>query len=442
MTPIAGELEDSFTLAGLPRVAVELGRRVAPRLRAGHPWIYRTEIEAISPDPASPALVRVTSGRGEFIGHGIYNPRSVIAVRLLTRSPDQAPDDELIRRRAKAALELRERELPGVGSPDSACRLIYAEADGLPGLIVDKLGPGIVFQSLAIAAEACLGPVMEELRRTLAPAWIVERNDAGVRTLEGLPERRGPWPSGAEAPPGLVEIAEGGLRFLISPMEGQKTGFYLDQRGNRALVRDLVRRLASSQSNEAGTRPISILDCFSYSGGFAVAAAVGLSECGVSGRLLLVDSSDAALELARANLELNGFTGQVDLRQENAFDVLRQLQRDSRRTGPGLFDLIILDPPPFARERRMLPGAMRGYKEINLRAMHLLRPGGYLVTCTCSHHVSREAFGEVLLAAAADAGVGLRVVAMTGHPPDHPVLLGHPESDYLRCTVLERQAGE
>lgn len=429
----------TYQLDRLPEVTVDLGTPLLSRLRLGHSWIFKGEIASIrGPDglltseEAVPARCRVVAGR-TYIGQGILNPRSGIAVRLFTRRREQQLDEQLIRERALTALARRRPLLAGGNERTSACRLVHAEADGLPGLVVDKFGPGLVFQSLALAGEVCRDPVIAALRECLRVDWVIERNDVPIRSLEGLPERKGIWPPAAAGLPGdLVHIDEGGLGYLVDPLEGQKTGFYLDQRDNRALVRRLATQLA------AGGRPIEVLDCFSYTGGFAVAAGVGAGPGGV-GRLMLIDSSRPALELAGQNLQLNGLVEQAELSEANAFDWLRAAARE-----PGMrsrFDLVVLDPPPFAPRRSMLPGALRGYKELNLRAMRLVRPGGLLVTCTCSHHVGPEAFGRLLAEAAADAGCSFHVVAATGQPSDHPVLLSHPEGDYLRCRVLERLAG-
>jgi 23S rRNA (cytosine1962-C5)-methyltransferase len=427
---------ETLSLGALPLTSIHLGAHLPPRLRAGHPWVYRTEIASSAPQVTDrPAIAEVFWGRDRFAGRGILNPSSVLTVRLLTRRRGQQLDGDFVRGRVLDALEQRRQYLQDHDPETSCCRLVYAEGDGLPGLIIDKLGPVLAFQSLAVASEVCLEPALAAVRDIIRPRWVVERNDAAVRALEGLVERRGPWPPDSAGPPDSVEIWEGPLRFLVSPLTGQKTGFFLDQRDNRRMVAELCARARARLG-----RPVDVLDCFCYTGGFAVAAARGAGPGGLR-RLVMVDSSEPALEMARANVQLNAPGLAPELLQSNAFDVLREMQRgDGGGANRAGFDVIVLDPPPFARERRMLEGALRGYKEINLRAVRLLRPGGVLVTCTCSHHVSRELFLDVLRDAAADAGVTLRLAAATGHPPDHPVLLGHPEGDYLRCFVLEKAA--
>jgi 23S rRNA (cytosine1962-C5)-methyltransferase len=431
------------SLAALPKAVATITERAAARLASGHPWVYRTDIERVTggaPDTASVCDVRTS--RGRFIGRGVRNPRSVIAVRLFTRNPDEALDDDLVAARAQKALATRRAILDGVDggkTENSACRLIFAEGDGLPGLIVDKFGPVAVFQSLAFAAEVCRDAVLRAIEADpgLGIEHIVERNDAPVRLLEGLAEAKGPWPPTSHPPPDPVEVREGAMRFLVSPLSGQKTGHYLDQRDNRAMVAALAADLALRTAAEG--RGLDVLDCFSYTGGFAVAACRGAAGRGGIGRLVCVDSSEPALRLAAENLSLNGGPSDPEIVCANAFDYLRSRSQEAGLGGG--FDLIILDPPPFAREKRMIPGAVRGYKEINLRAIKLLRPGGFLVTCACSHHIGRDLFQDVLVAAAADARRRMRLVTATGQPPDHPVLLGHPEGEYLRCIVLQDAAG-
>ncbi|MDP2873577.1 MAG: class I SAM-dependent rRNA methyltransferase [Bacillota bacterium] len=440
-------------LAAAPRRIVVLRGRTPGRLQLGHPWVFRNEIARVDGverptnlDPGAaagrpqPAVAEVRDAAGRFVGRGVWSPVSAIAVRLFTRRPGEALDDALVAARTRAALALRQPLLAGADPAASSCRLIFAEGDGLPGLIVDKFGRALVFQSLALAAETCRDTVLKVLSDNLAPQYVVERNDVSVRTLEGLPEHKGMWPEGTSPPPsGHVTIVEGGARMTVDVLEGQKTGYYLDQRDNRAAVRRLAAALVAAQPAGAaatatgGRLGIDVLDCFAYSGGFAVAAAMGAN--GHLGRLVCVDASGEALALAAENLELNGYGGRAEMIAGNAFDELRRMDRER---SAGQFDLIILDPPPFARERRMVESALRGYKEINLRAMKLLRPNGYLVTCTCSHHLDRESFLATLTEAAADADARMQVVEVRGQPPDHPVLLGYPEGDYLKCYVLRK----
>ena len=435
-----------FTIEDLPTVTVTLKGPASPRLLAGHPWVYRSEIGGVTPvagdTSGRPGVARATvlDARGRFVGHGVLNLRSMIAVRLFSRRRDEKLDRELVRSRVAGAIRLRRDLLAGQDPMYSACRVVFGEADGLPGLIVDKFGPVLVFQSLAYAAEACRDDVLAGIAGELGCTRVVERNDASVRELEGLPQRHGEWPPGAapSVEDTLVEIRENGCRYLVDPVNGQKTGFYLDQRDNRLLAARLAAQLARAPTTPgAGPgHPVDILDCFSYTGGFAVAAAAGAAES--LGRLVCVDSSGAALALAQRNLSLNSVAaGQcAELAAENAFDYLRR-QDSLAGTARPAFDLIILDPPPFARERRMLDGAVRGYKEINLRAIKLLRRGGFLLTCTCSHYLSRELLQQICTDAATDARRTMRIVTATVQPADHPVLLGHPEGDYLRCLVLQ-----
>lgn len=448
-------LPDRVTsLANLPHVVATISQRAAARLEAGHPWVYSSDIERMAaaagaherlPGQATVAICEIRTARGRFVGRGVYNSRSVIAVRLFTRAVDSPLDDALVESKVRSAVALRQPLLAGRDPETAACRLIYAEGDGLPGLIADKFGPVVVFQSLAFAAEVCRDTALRVLSADpgLGIRHVVERNDAPVRQIEGLAEARGPWPKGAPAPPEPLEIREGEVRFRVDLLEGQKTGHYLDQRDNRAMVGMLARELARQVA--AAGRRLAVLDCFSYTGGFAatICRSLGREDRGSAagtdwlGRIVCVDSSAAALQLAEENLRLNLGPADAEMICANAFDYLRSKDQVTPPAAREMFDLIILDPPPFARERRMVPGALRGYKEINLRAMKLLRPGGYLVTCTCSHHIGREALQQVLVEAAADARRTMRIVAATGQPPDHPVMLGYPEGDYLRCVVLQ-----
>jgi 23S rRNA (cytosine1962-C5)-methyltransferase len=291
-----------------------------------------------------------------------------------------------------------------------AYRLVNAESDGLPGLIVDRLGPGLVLQALSVGVEAVKRQVADWLVASFGPEWVWERSDQPVRRLEGLE----PWQGPLHGPqPGRVVISDGDCRFWVEPAGGQKTGFYLDQRENRRLVGELA----------AGRR---VLDCFSYSGGFALRALLAGAE-----RATLVDSSAGALELARDNLALNGMEGRADLVRANVFDLLRDYRDQGQR-----FDLIVLDPPKLAPTRTAVDKAARAYKDLNLMALRLLGSDGLLATFSCSAGMDRERFWEVLSWAAEDARLGLQVVKVLGQPEDHPVRLGFPESQYLKGLIL------
>jgi len=395
---------------------IRVNSRAARAIRGGRRWVYATDVEEFP--PAAPgSLVRVVYGRRQ-VATGYFHPRSMIAVRVLTEDPDEEVDADLFARRIREAWRRRERLLPTLllpgGQPEErlrACRVVFGEADFLPALICDRFGEVLVVQLLALGLEPWREPITDALARTLKPGAIYERSDAPVRELEGLPRvaglRRGSLPE-------RVEIVEYGVRFQVDVERGQKTGHFLDQQENRVRVRELAR----------GKR---VLDAFAYTGGFGLhAARAGARE------VLALDLSAEALELARENARLNGVEGRIAFRQANAFDELRRLEKLGER-----FDLGVLDPPPFARSREALPGAYRGYKEINLRAMRLLVPGGILVTCSCSYHMTADLFLQCVREAAWDTNRRIGLIERRGAAPDHPVLLGAEESDYLKCLILE-----
>jgi 23S rRNA (cytosine1962-C5)-methyltransferase len=409
------------------------------RVRAGHPWIYRAEIADLKGAWSAGAAVEVADARGRYLGRGFYNPRPSLACRLLTRL-DEPIDAAFFRRRVAAALDYRRalfslsplgrgprfepkrcrrdpgeasgeaRAEKGEGLPD-AYRLCWSEGDGLPGLIVDRYGPVSVVQCLTLGMTQALACAAEALEALFPGGAVYRLDDPTAARLEGFEPSRG-W-LGAPGPAEL-ELGEGGCRFVVAPGAGQKTGLYLDQRENRALVAERA----------AGRR---VLDAFCYAGGFACHAL----KAGASAALLL-DSSADALALARRNLELNGLAERAELREGNAFDLLRGLEARGER-----FGLVILDPPPFTRRKDALEAAARGYKEINLRGLRLLEPGGVLATFSCSHHVTPARFEEICREAAGDSGVPVRVAATLGQSRDHPVLLTVPETRYLTGLLLQ-----
>lgn len=377
------------------------------RVAAGHPWVYATEVAGVEGDPAPGDLVRVVDARGRFLGRGYINPASQILVRILTRDPGERVDRDFFRRRLAAALEYRRRVAPRA----EACRLVFGEADFLPALIVDRFGPYLVLQTLALGIDRFKGLIVEVLVELLRPRGIYERNDVNVRLLEGLDLRTGHLYGDFEP---VVPFQEHGLRFTADLARGQKTGFFLDQRENRLALRDLA----------GGAR---VLDAFCYSGAFALHAALfGARE------VVGVDIAPAAVELAAEHARLNGLADRCRFYAANAFDELRRLAAAGEK-----FDLVILDPPAFTKSKEALPGAVRGYKEINLRALKLLRPGGFLVTCSCSYHLDEGSFLEVVMAAAADAGRTLRLVELRRQARDHPILPAAPETHYLKCAVFQ-----
>jgi 23S rRNA (cytosine1962-C5)-methyltransferase len=375
----------------------------AERLAAGHLWVFRGQI--LRGEPADGQVVRVADQRGRFHGMAFYSARSAIALRLLTPE-ERAVDGPFLAARVRAARDRRVRWLPGV----TAYRLLHGEADGLPGTIADVYGEHAVLQTLTAGSEQLIGPIAAAISDVVAPASILLRNDPAVRRLEGLP-REVRQLSGTT--PGRVHVREGGIHLGADLWHGQKTGLFLDQRENRIAVESLRGR--------------KVLDCFTYEGAFALHAATGADQ------VVAVDVSREALAQVEAHARLNGFT-QIRTLEGNAFDVLRALAASGER-----FDLVILDPPAFAKNRASLEGALRGYKEINLRALKLLVPGGHLVTASCSYHMTEPRFEEMLREAAADARRTVRVVARRGQAADHPVLLGVPETSYLKCWVLEAE---
>jgi len=388
------------------RVRLKKGKE--KRILLGHPWVYCTDIEVLR-GPADPGdIVLLENHRGKPLALGYYNPNSVIAVRVLTQNPKERIDRDFFLHRIRQALELRLKLFRE--ETTNAFRVVFAEADLLPGLIVDRFASLLVVQFLTLGMERRKGDIVEALEALLHPGGIYERSDVEVRKKEGLEECAG-W-----ILPGMnpeVIIKENGLAFFVDVARGQKTGYFLDQRENRLSLRRYVQ----------GAR---VLDCFSYTGGFAIhAAAFGARE------VLGLDISESAVALARENACLNRLEDRVRFEVADVFEALRELLRKGER-----FDLVILDPPAFVKGKEALEGALRGYKDINLLAMKLLVPSGILVTCSCSYHLSEELFLEVLQKASQDAGRRLQILERRGQAQDHPVLVGYPESRYLKCFIL------
>ncbi|MGC7846686.1 class I SAM-dependent rRNA methyltransferase [Desulforudis sp. 1088] len=377
------------------------------RVLAGHPWVYRTEVTGIPGDLEPGAIVDVLDDRGRFVGRGYANPASQIFVRILTRLKDEKVDRAFFRRLLETAVAYREMFVHDT----TAYRLVNAEADFLPGLIVDRYGDYLVVQTLALGIarrQDLLADLLEELLR---PKGIYERNDVSVRGLEGLEQVKGLLRGTLEKP---VVVEENGIKLVIDIEDGQKTGFFLDQRENRLAVRSLVK----------GAR---VLDCFCYAGGFAVNAAVAGAR-----EVVCVDVSAGALALAREHGRINNVEERMAFREGNGFDVLRDLAAEGER-----FDVVILDPPSFTKSKSAVEGALRGYKEINLRGLKLIPPGGFLVTCSCSYHVTEDLFTAVVAEAARDTGRQLRLVEFRRQAKDHPMLLSTPETYYLKCGIFQ-----
>ena len=385
-------MEPSATISG----------RGEERLRSGHLWVYRSDVRSV--EAAGGDTVRVVDSRGRIVGRAFYSDRSQIALRLLTRG-DEPAGLPLLRRRIESAIALRGR----LGIDGTACRLVHGEGDLLPSIVVDRYGDYLVVQALSQGADRLLPDLVAMLVDLARPAGILARHDVKVRGLEGLDERVDLLYGSV---PQTIEVREGAVTLDVDPWKGQKTGLFLDQRENRAAA--------------AGYARGRMLDCFSYNGGFALAAASRAAA------ITAIDSSEEAASRITQNAARNG-VGHLEVRVANAFDELRRLGRTGSR-----FETIVLDPPAFAKNKAAVERALAGYREINLRALKLLEPGGVLVTCSCSYNVDEATFGQVIFEAAADAGVRVAVVEKRMQGRDHPVLLGVPETYYLKCFVLRR----
>ena len=375
-------------------------RRGEDRIRAGHVWVYRSDVAAVEASPGD--TVAVFGSRGRPIGHGLYSDRSQIALRMLSDAATPA-DLSLWQERLSRAIAYRE----SLNIDATAYRLVHGEADLLPSLIVDRYGDYLVVQTLSQGTDRLLPEIARMLVELAAPAGIVARNDAKVRQLEGLTADVAVLHGSV---PGSVSVREGSVIYDVDLEGGQKTGLFLDQRENRAAAATYGRG--------------RVLDCFSYHGGFALHLAPHAEE------VTAVDISEHAVAQIVRNASRNGASN-VRALQGNVFDVLRELEREGRR-----FDTIVLDPPAFAKQRGALERAIAGYKEINLRALKLLTHDGILVTCTCSYHVDEATFGQIVYDAAADAHTRLTVVEKRMQSRDHPILLGVPETYYLKCFIL------
>jgi len=380
---------------------VVISTKGVERLRSGHPWVYRSDVRSAQAEAG--AIVRVTDERGRFHGRAFYSDKSQIAVRLLTR--DSVPVDRaFFAERLRRAAAYRETVVENT----DAYRLVHGEADLLPSIVIDRYGDYLVVQTLSQASERQKNLIVEILVEQFSPKGILERNDPKVRLLEGLPQSVSVLHGEV---PAEILAKENGVTFVYDLAKGQKTGSFLDQRENHWAA----RRYASGE----------VLDCFSYQGGFALTVA---PECEhVEG----IDMGAAAVQAARRNQELNGITN-VTFREGNAFDQLKEYDEVGRR-----FQMVILDPPAFAKNRDSLEAATRGYKEINLRALKILAPGGYLVTCSCSYHLSEHLFLQLIAEAANDAKRTVVVVERRTQAEDHPILLTMPETHYLKTLILK-----
>lgn len=375
------------------------------RVEYGHPWIFRSDIENVEGEYNPGDVVDVFSAKRRFLGRGYYNPLSQISIRMLTRI-DEKIDGDFLFDRINKAWNYRLR----VADPGS-CRVVFAESDFLPALIVDKFSDVIVIQTLALGIERFKAEIIDILNGLVKPRGIYERNDVPVRELEGMKQQKGFLSAPFDT---KVEMVENGIRFFVDVENGQKTGYFLDQKENRAALKPFV----------AGGR---VLDCFSHTGSFALHAA----HYG-AGEVLGVDISDHAVLCATENARLNGLEGAAAFKEANVFDFLRTVS-DRKE----IFDTVILDPPAFTKSRSAVEGAVRGYKEINLRAMKIIREGGFLVTCSCSQHVDNGLFMDIIYNAAQDTGKTLRLVEFRTQAKDHPILLASAETQYIKCAILQ-----
>ena len=375
------------------------------RVYSGHPWVFRSDILSEKGSPAPGSIVDVLSSRGRFLAKAFYNPASQIALRIMSLH-DEPIDEAFIRRRIHEAVEYR-RTFADLHS----CRMVFAESDRLPALIVDSFGDVLVLQCLALGMEPFKGMIVDALVDELHPAGVYERNDVPVRTLEGLPMTTGLLYGEV---PDRVEMMENGIRFLVDVKEGQKTGFFLDQKENRAAIAPFVKGR-------------TVLDCFTHTGSFALHA----GHYGAA-RVTGVDISGYACAFASENAQLNQLSDRVSFVEANAFDLLSEESRKGVQ-----YDTIILDPPAFTKSRSTVERASKGYKEINLRAMKMIRPGGFLVTCSCSQHVLPAAFLDIVKDAAKDARVQLRQIEYRTQGRDHPILPAAPETQYLKCGIFQ-----
>lgn len=388
-------------------------------LVGGHPWVYEGEVTGLSGPVSDGQLVDVISRRGSWLGCGFFNSRSRIRVRVLSRNPNDRFDRAFWRRRIQYAWDYRKTVM---GPEDSrCCRVIFGEADGFPGLTVDR------FESVLVAQVLCLGMelIKEELFSLLLEVLrsdgqdvvgVYERNDVAIRDLEGMEQGKGWHPVDGEKAPDFtaVDIEENGIRYTVDFENGQKTGFFLDQKYNRQAVAKLARGR-------------TVLDCFTHTGSFALNAARGGAK-----HVTAVDVSEFAVACARENARRNGLSDVMECVAANVFDLLPQLEQQPKR-----YDFIILDPPAFTKSRKTTQRAMTGYKEINYRAMRLLPRGGYLATCSCSHFATEELFLKTLRSAAKDAGVQLRQIEARQQCCDHPILWGVEETNYLKFYLFQ-----
>ena len=403
-------------------------KKAETSLRGGHPWVYDAEITAMTDSAGNPitvadigngALIDVLSAKGTYLGTGLYSEKSKIRVRILAANANETFGEAFFERRLRYAIEYRKTVMQ---EDFSACRLIFGEADGLPGLTVDRFGDVLVAQVLSYGIDrrkdmifSLLLKIMREMDEPIS--GIYERNDVAIRELEGLTQYKGWAQICADGHPDSTqtEITENGIRYTVDFENGQKTGFFLDQKYNRREV----ARIA------AGKR---VLDCFTHTGSFAMNAARGGAA-----HVTAVDISESAVEMTRENIKKNGLEDRMDVMRADVFDYLRAIREQREKP----YDFIILDPPAFTKSRKTVGNAANGYREINSLAMRILPRGGYLATCSCSHFMRDDLFRKMLVECAAETGVKLRQIEARQQAPDHPILWGVPETDYLKFYIFQ-----
>lgn len=376
------------------------------RVENGHPWIYTDEIDEYDGEYTNGDIVEVYNFKKDFIGKGYINDASKIAIRIMTRDINDEINEEFFRKRLKDAWEYRRKVID-----TSSCRFIFGEADFLPGLTIDKFEDYYVIQSLSLGIDRYKSTIVKLLVEEYNAKGVYERSDASVRELEGMEQTKGFLTEPFDT---MIQIIENGVKYYVDIENGQKTGFFLDQKENRRAIHKICK-------------DAEVLDCFTHTGSFALNAGIAGARS-----VLGIDVSEHAVEFATRNAVLNNLSDRVKFECHNAFDILPQWAKEGRK-----FDVVILDPPAFTKSRDSVRGAIRGYKEINLRGMKMVKPGGYLVTASCSHFMTQELLSETLLEASKDARRTLRQVEFRTQAPDHPILWSSDESYYLKFYIFQ-----
>ncbi|MEY4150494.1 MAG: hypothetical protein RL555_1098 [Bacteroidota bacterium] len=385
---------------------VFLRRKIAPRVQNGHPWIFMNEVDRVEGSPAPADIVEVYTQEGKWIGSGYYNPQSQIVIRILSREKGQPIDATFFKDRIRACWQYRQQ----TGYTEN-CRLVFGEADGLPQLIIDKFNDYFVIQTLALGIDRWKPVIVEALEEIFSPQGIYERNDVPVRELEGLPQQKGFLSAPFDT---KIIITENGLKFYVDLANGQKTGYFLDQQDNRTAIRSIVKNA-------------TVLGAFTYTGTFEVHAA----HYGAKS-VLGLDISASAVEQANENARLNGLQDRCIFQAANAFDLLKQWTKEGKQ-----YDVVMLDPPAFTKSRATIQKAITGYKEINLRGMKLVKPGGFLVTSSCTNLVPPPLFLEIIAMAAKDARRKIRQVYFNTQSADHPIVWEMENTQYLKFLIVQ-----